>query len=64
MSKPTLLKILVPLILAAGTFCLTGCYERVVSAKGLGAERIETQERYQQDTKVDRWFYGNEQKPR
>ncbi|MGD9690652.1 MAG: hypothetical protein AB7K52_13290 [Phycisphaerales bacterium] len=41
-----------------------GCYERVVGARGLGSDRIETQEPYQQDTEFDRWFYGEEKKAR
>jgi hypothetical protein len=37
-----------------------GCYERVVSARGLGAERIETQEPYQESGQLDRWIFGEE----
>lgn len=50
------------LLFAAGATialaCLTGCYERVISAKGLGSDRIETQQPYQEDSEVDRWLYG------
>lgn len=37
-----------------------GCYERVVGARGLGAERIETQEPYQESGQLDRWIFGEE----
>ncbi len=30
----------------------------VISAKGLGSDRIETQQPYQEDSEVDRWLYG------
>jgi hypothetical protein len=56
---------LLALAALAAVVCLSGCYERVVSARGLGAERIQTEEPYQQDSTVDRWFYGEkEEKPR
>lgn len=65
MSKRLPTTLLTLAALAATAASLTGCYERVVSAKGLGAERIETQQPYQQDTEVDRWWYGTkEDRPR
>ncbi|GEM_PF-1390995 len=33
---------------------LTGCYERTVSAKGLGANSTTVQEGYRSDTSLDR----------
>lgn len=45
--------------LAAGVLTAAGgCYQRVVSARGPGADRYNIEEPYQQDTKLDRWFYG------
>lgn len=46
------------LVTLAAMLSLGGCYERVVGAKGLGSDRIKTEEPYQQDTELDRWIYG------
>lgn len=44
------------LLLAA--LALTGCYERVVRARGPGAERVRVQDPYQQNYEVDQWLFG------
>ncbi len=49
--------------LAAAALGLAGCYERVVSAHGLGADRIETQEPYQESGEIDRWVFGDKPSP-
>ncbi|MBL8757258.1 MAG: hypothetical protein JNK35_02370 [Phycisphaerae bacterium] len=48
------------LVAAAALLPAAGCYERVVGARGLGAERIETQEPYQESGQLDRWIFGEE----
>ncbi len=45
--------------LAAG-----GCYTRVVGARGPGADQYNISEPYQQDTRLDRWFYGEDKSRR
>ncbi len=37
---------------------LCGCYERVVNAKGLGAEQYEVSQPYQENSKLDDWIFG------
>jgi hypothetical protein len=44
------------LLLAA--IALPGCYERVVRARGPGAERVRVQDPYQQNYEVDQWIFG------
>jgi hypothetical protein len=39
-----------------------GCYERVVGAKGLGADQYGVQEPYQEQSAVDRWIWGDDAK--
>lgn len=43
-----------------GAILNTGCYSRVVEARGLGADRIETQEPYQESGQLDRWIFGDD----
>jgi hypothetical protein len=46
--------------------CSAGCYERVVSAKGLGASRFNVQESGRSNTAADRAFdslFQSESKP-
>lgn len=43
-------------LLALGT--LQGCYERVVSARGLGADNYDISDPYQENSKVDDWLFG------
>ncbi len=52
-------------VLAAGVVCiafvgaLTGCYERVVNARGLGADQYSVSEPYQEsDSRIDKWLFG------
>jgi hypothetical protein len=35
-----------------------GCYQRVVSAKGLGASSYEVHEPYQSNSGLDDWLFG------
>lgn len=37
---------------------MPGCYSRVVGAKGLGADQVQVEEPYQQDTQIDEFVYG------
>jgi len=50
------------LALALGAFTAivlaTGCYERTVSARGLGADRYTVEPGYRSDTALDRWYDG------
>lgn len=48
------------LFAASALLAAQGCYERVVGARGLGSERIETQEPYQESGQLDRWIFGEE----
>lgn len=45
--------------LATSVIGLTGCYERVVRAKGLGADRYNVSEPYQESGQVDEWLFGS-----
>lgn len=38
---------------------LGGCYQRVVRAKGLGAEQYNVSEPYQESGKLDEWLFGS-----
>jgi len=47
----------------AGTLLLLtlgGCYERVIEARGLGADSIQTEEPYQESGEIDRWIFGDD----
>lgn len=44
------------MVVAAG---LGGCYQRVVRAKGLGADQYNVSEPYQESGKVDEWLFGS-----
>lgn len=39
---------------------LGGCYERVIEARGLGADSIRTEEPYQESGGIDRWIFGDD----
>lgn len=43
---------------ALATCALAGCYERVVSAKGFGADQYNVAEPYQESGKLDEWVFG------
>lgn len=46
-------------VASAALVCgLGGCYERVVRASGPGADQYQISDPYAEDTKLDRWFYG------
>jgi len=47
------------LAIGAGGICLGGCYERVVGARGLGADQYTVSEPYQENSKVDDWLFGS-----
>lgn len=43
----------------AAVLCiLPGCYQRVVSAKGFGADQYNVSEPYQESGKIDEWLFG------
>lgn len=48
---------------AAGLASLTGCYQRVVEARGFGANRISVSEPYQESSAIDRFVFGDDAKP-
>ncbi len=37
---------------------MSGCYERVVKAKGLGADSVTVHDPYQENSKLDNWLFG------
>ena len=37
---------------------LTGCYQRTVSARGIGASSYEISEPYQESGQLDDWIFG------
>lgn len=45
-------------VLCAGVIGMAGCYERVVAARGLGADQYTVSEPYQENSKVDDWLFG------
>lgn len=48
------------LVLTLGCLAvLPGCYRRVVDARGPGADRYAVEEPYQQNSRLDEWFYGD-----
>lgn len=47
------------LALGGASICLAGCYERVVGARGLGADQYTVSEPYQENSKVDDWLFGS-----
>jgi hypothetical protein len=46
-------------VLAACAISTAGCYERVIGAKGLGAENYNVSEPYQESGKLDEWIFGS-----
>jgi hypothetical protein len=40
----------------AGLASVPGCYERTVSAQGMGAKGMTVQKPYRSETAADRWF--------
>jgi hypothetical protein len=35
-----------------------GCYERTISAHGLGADQYDVSEPYQENSQLDNWIFG------
>lgn len=50
-------------VLICASLALPGCYQRVVKAKGLGADSVTVQESYQESSKLDDWLFGPEVRP-
>ena len=55
-------RVLVPGLLLAvmAASVASGCYSRVVSAKGFGADQYQIQEPYQANSKLDDWVFGKQ----
>lgn len=53
---------LVCLALLTANVGTSGCYRRVVSAKGLGADQYDVSESYQANSKVDDWLFGQQKR--
>jgi hypothetical protein len=49
-------------VVLAGLAMAPGCYRRVVSAKGLGADQYEVSEPYQSNSRVDNWLFGEQKR--
>ena len=45
---------------APAALVLGGCYERVVDARGPGADQYQVSEPYQESSRIDRWIYGDD----
>ncbi len=45
-------------ILLVALCTIPGCYERTVSARGLGADNYDISDPYQENSKVDDWIFG------
>ncbi len=41
-----------------------GCYQRTIRATGLGADRYDVSEPYQENSRVDNWLFGEQRDPR
>ena len=53
----SLRRALLPLALLS-SLLLAGCYQRVVRAKGFGADQYNVAEPYQESGKLDEWVFG------
>ncbi|MCX5690579.1 MAG: hypothetical protein NTV94_12495 [Planctomycetota bacterium] len=51
-------------LVLAGAACLGGCYERVVSANGIGASTASVQDSYRSNTAADRAIDSVVSKPK
>jgi hypothetical protein len=51
------------LVLLALVATLQGCYERVVSVRGLGGSTYNVSEPYQENSKLDDWVFGERPDP-
>ncbi len=45
----------------ASVLASSGCYERVTSARGFGADSVEVSESYQESSKLDDWIFGKDE---
>jgi hypothetical protein len=50
--------ILCGLVATLCVLSMGGCYQRVVRAKGLGADNYNVSEPYQESGKLDEWIFG------
>jgi hypothetical protein len=41
----------------------SGCYSRVISAKGPASDQYQIQQPYQSNSKLDDWVFGTQQSP-
>lgn len=46
-------------VAVVGVLILGGCYQRVVRAKGFGADQVTVSEPYQESGKLDEWIFGS-----
>ena len=53
--------VIVAAFIAVSGLAMSGCYQRVVKAKGLGADSVTVSESYQGSSKVDDWLFGKEE---
>lgn len=44
----------------AAMFFMGGCYERVISARGFGADQYNVSESYQSSSAIDDWVFGKQ----
>jgi len=59
MKQRIVIRSAVALLGAMSGVVLSGCYERVVRAEGLGAQGVAVQKPYRSETKLDKAFDGN-----
>jgi len=58
-SRPSRIFALLALVGGGASLCLlSGCYERTVAARGIGAAGHEISEPYQESGKLDEWIFG------
>jgi hypothetical protein len=57
-------KLALLLVLGGAMIALTGCYERVVGTRGIGGNRSDIQEPYQQNYGIDDWLMGDYNRPK
>jgi hypothetical protein len=59
MKQRIVVRSAVLMLVAISGVALSGCYERVVRAEGLGAQGVAVQKPYRSETKLDKAFDGN-----
>lgn len=45
----------------ASVLASSGCYQRVTSARGFGADSVEVSESYQESSRLDDWIFGKDE---